>query len=182
MNDSQQVALSKLLALLLRHQADAHGLALDPEGFVPLDQVLAAINQKSGWGWVRAEHVEQVIAQQAKRRYEIVDGDIRAIYGHSLATAISYPAVEPPDVLLHGTARRFVDVILREGLRPMNRQYVHLTDDPALAQLTGKRRDARPAILQIDAARAHTAGVTFFQADNGIFLARQVPAEYIAVS
>ena len=107
--------------------------------------------------------------------------DIRAIYGHSLATAISYPAVEPPDVLLHGTARRFVDVILREGLRPMNRQYVHLTDDPALAQLTGKRRDARPAILQIDVARAHTAGVTFFQADNGIFLARQVPAEYIAV-
>jgi putative RNA 2'-phosphotransferase len=182
MNDSQQVALSKLLALLLRHQADAHGLALDPEGFVPLDQVLAAINQKGGWDWVRAEHVEQVIAQQAKRRYEIVDGDIRAIYGHSLATAISYPVVEPPDVLLHGTARRFVDVILREGLRPMNRQYVHLTDDPALAQLTGRRRDARPAILRIEAAQAHTAGVAFFQADNGIFLAKLVPAEYIAVS
>ncbi len=181
MNESQQTALSKLLALLLRHQADAHGLSLDPEGFVPLDELLAAINRQSKWDWVRAEHVEQVIAQQEKRRYEIVDGDIRAIYGHSLATAISYPAVEPPDVLLHGTARRFVDTILREGLRPMNRQYVHLTDDPALAQLTGRRRDAKPAILRIEARRAHVAGIAFFQADNGVFLAKQVPAEYIAL-
>jgi putative RNA 2'-phosphotransferase len=181
MNDSQRVALSKLLALLLRHRAVEHGLALDPEGFVPLDQLLAAISRKGGWGWVRAEHVEDVIAQQEKRRYEIVDGDIRAIYGHSLATAISYPVVAPPDVLLHGTARRFVDAILREGLRPMNRQYVHLTDDPALAQLTGRRRDPQPAIIRIDAARAHAGGVAFFRADNGVFLARAVPAEYIAV-
>ena len=181
MNDSQRVALSKLLALLLRHRASEHGLALDPEGFVPIDQLQAAINRKGGWGWVRAEHVEEVIARQEKRRYEIVDGDIRAIYGHTLATAISYPAVAPPDLLLHGTARRFVDAIRREGLRPMSRQYVHLTDDLALAQLTGRRRDPQPAILQIDAARAHAEGVVFFQADNGVFLAKQVPAEYIAV-
>jgi putative RNA 2'-phosphotransferase len=181
MNDPQRVALSKLLALLLRHRAGEHGLTLDPEGFVPLDQVLAAINHKGGWDWVRAEHVEEVIARQEKRRYEIVDGDIRAVYGHTLATAISYPAVAPPDVLLHGTARRFVDAIRREGLRPMRRQYVHLTDDPALAQLTGRRRDLQPAILRIDAARAYAEGVVFFRADNGVFLAEAVPAEYIAV-
>jgi putative RNA 2'-phosphotransferase len=180
MDDRQRVALSKLLALLLRHRAGEHGLALDPEGFAPLDDVLAAINNTRGWAWVRAEHVAEVIARQEKRRYEIVDGDIRAIYGHSLATTIIYPAVAPPDTLLHGTARRFVRSILHEGLRPMNRQYVHLTDDPALAQLTGRRRDPDPVILRIDAGRAHAAGVVFFQADNGVFLARAVPPEHIS--
>jgi putative RNA 2'-phosphotransferase len=180
MNDKQRVELSKLLALLLRHRAAEYGLALDPEGFVPLDDVLAAIARQRGWGWVQAEHVAEVIARQEKRRYEIVDGDIRAIYGHSVDTAISYPAVEPPEALLHGTARRFVETILREGLRPMSRQYVHLTDDPALARLTGRRRDSDPAILRIEAARAHAAGVVFYRADNGVFLARAVPAEYIS--
>jgi putative RNA 2'-phosphotransferase len=180
MNDKQRVELSKLLALLLRHRAAEHGLALDPEGFVPLDDVLAAIARQRGWGWVQAEHVAEVIARQEKRRYEIVDGDIRAIYGHSVDTAISYLAVEPPEALLHGTARRFVETILREGLRPMSRQYVHLTDDPGLARLTGRRRDSDPAILRIEAARAHAAGVVFYQADNGVFLARAVPAEYIS--
>ena len=180
MDDNQRVGLSKLLGVLLRHRAAEHGLALDPEGFVPLDDVLAAIARQRGWAWVRAEHVAEVIARQEKRRYEIVDGDIRAIYGHSVDTAISYPAVAPPDRLLHGTARRFVETILREGLRPMSRQYVHLTDDPALARLTGRRRDSNPAILRIEAARAHTAGVVFFQADNGVFLAKTVPPEFIA--
>jgi putative RNA 2'-phosphotransferase len=180
MDDKQRVELSKLLALLLRHRAAEHGLALDPEGFVPLEDVVAAINRRRGWAWVRAEQIAEVIARQEKRRYEIVDDDIRAIYGHSVATAISYPAVVPPETLLHGTARRFVETILREGLRPMSRQYVHLSDDPALARLTGRRRDPQPAIMQIAAARAHAAGVVFYQADHGVFLAKAVPPEYVS--
>jgi putative RNA 2'-phosphotransferase len=179
LSESERTALSKLMARLLRHRAGEHGLTLDAEGFVSLEDLIAAINRERGWDWVRAAQIEEVIARQEKRRYEIVDGDIRAIYGHSLATAISYPQVVPPDVLLHGTARRFVEAIRREGLRPMRRQYVHLTDDPALALLTGRRRDPQPAILRIDAARAHAAGVTFFRADTGVYLARWLPPDFI---
>jgi putative RNA 2'-phosphotransferase len=179
MNEAERTKLSKFLALVLRHRAGDYGLALDPEGFVPLDQLLATLNGQRGWAWVRAEHIDEVIATQAKRRYEIVDGDIRAIYGHTLDAAISYPQVAPPPMLLHGTARRFVESIRREGLHPMRRQYVHMTDDPALAQLTGRRRDPQPAIVRVDAARAHAEGVAFFQADNGVFLAREVAPEYI---
>lgn len=179
MNDAQRTKLSKFLALVLRHHPHDYGLALDPEGFVPLDALLAAINRTPGWGWVRAADVEEVIARQEKRRYEIVHADIRAIYGHSLAAEVCYPQVMPPDVLFHGTARRFVDAILREGLRPMARQYVHMTDDPALARITGMRRDQQPVILRIDATGAHAANVVFFQADHGVFLARHIPPEFI---
>lgn len=179
MDDARRTKLSKFLALILRHRAGDYGLTLDPEGFVPLERLLEVINATKGWAWVRAEHVEDVIAHQTKRRYEIVDDDIRAIYGHTLDAAVSYPQVVPPDILLHGTARRFVDTIRREGLKPMKRQYVHLTDDPALAHLTGARRDSEPAILRIDAAGAHAQGVVFFQADNGVYLTKSVPPEFL---
>src|SRR5690349_3355387 len=95
LSDSQRTALSKLMARLLRRRAGEHGLVLDAEGLVPLEDLVAAINRERGWGWVQAAQIEEVIARQEKRRYEIVDGDIRAIYGHSLATAISYPDVVP---------------------------------------------------------------------------------------
>jgi putative RNA 2'-phosphotransferase len=179
MNENQRTSLSKLMALILRHRAGDFGLTLDPEGFVPVNELLGAVNRERQWAWVGREHLEEIIATQQKRRYEIVDDDIRAIYGHSLDAAVSYPQVAPPDLLLHGTARRFVDAILREGLRPMKRQYVHLTDDPALAALTGRRRDSQPAILRIDAARAAAAGIAFYRADNGVFLVKAVPAEYV---
>jgi putative RNA 2'-phosphotransferase len=179
MNEQQQTRLSKFLALMLRHRADEFGLRLDPEGFVSLDELLGAINRERGWEWVREDDIKGIIATQQKRRYEIVDGDIRAIYGHTLEAAISYPLVVPPPVLLHGTARRFVALIQRDGLYPMKRQYVHLTDDLALAQLTGKRRDSQPAIIRIDAAQAYADGVVFYRADQGVFLTKHIPAKYL---
>lgn len=181
MNESERTKLSKMLALLLRHKGPEHGLILDPEGFVPIDDLLAALHRVKGWEWVGVEHLDEIIATQQKRRYERVEDDIRAVYGHSVEAAVTYPAVAPLDMLFHGTARRFVDTILREGLRPMSRQYVHLTDDPALAHLTGRRRDSQPTILSIDAVRAHADGVVFFQADNGVLLAHEIPAQYLAL-
>lgn len=179
MNEKQRTLLSKFLALLLRHRADTYGLSLDPEGYVPLTDLLTMINRERGWEWVQVEHINEIITTQQKRRYEIIDEDIRAVYGHSLAAEVRYPQIAPPTVLFHGTARRFVDAIRREGLKPMRRQYVHLTDDPDLAALTGRRRDLHPAILQLDAARAHADEHVFFGADKGVFLMKSVPPDYI---
>jgi len=179
MDETQRTRLSKLMALVLRHRAGDFGLRLDAEGFVPADELVAALRRQRGWASLTVADLEEVIATQQKRRYEIVDGDIRAIYGHSLDAEVSYPQVQPPALLLHGTARRFVAAIAAQGLRPMNRQYVHMTDDPALAALTGRRRDPEPAILRIRAAAAHADGLVFYQADSGVFLARAVPPQYI---
>jgi RNA:NAD 2'-phosphotransferase (TPT1/KptA family) len=55
-----------------------------------------------------------------KRRFSIVDDDIRANCGHQAAV---------PDVL-------------REGPAPMKRQYVHLTGNRELAVRVGARRGA----------------------------------------
>lgn len=174
------VDLSKFLALVLRHKATDFGLQLDPEGFVTLDDLLAVLHRQSRWRSITRADLEQLVAEQTKKRYQIVGDDIRAYYGHSVSTTIEYPVVVPPAILLHGTPRRAVALIRAEGLRPMGRQYVHLTDDRQMAYKVGLRRDPNPVILQIDAEQAQADGVVFYDPGNAIFLTPHVPAKYIS--
>ena len=46
---------------------------------------------------------------------------------------------EVPPFLLHGTSTTTLPVILKEGLKRMSRQFVHMTEDPATATKTGIR-------------------------------------------
>ena len=57
---------------------------------------------------------------------------------------------EPPPVLYHGTATRFIDSILREGLKPQARLHVHLSIDLATAQRVGQRHSTA-TVLTVDA-------------------------------
>jgi putative RNA 2'-phosphotransferase len=88
----------------------------------------------------------------------------------------------PPPILYHGTSQRALAAIRREGLRPMGRQYVHLSPDPETATLVGARHDEQPVILTVRAAEAHAAGVVFHQADEAVYLAKHVPAEFIEMA
>lgn len=81
-------------------------------------------------------------------------------------------------VLYHGTATRFVESILREGLRPGARQYVHLSEDMAAAAAVGKRY-GKPVVLKIDALRMHQQGFRFFFAENGVWLVESVPSCFV---
>jgi putative RNA 2'-phosphotransferase len=86
---------------------------------------------------------------------------------------------EPPTVLYHGTATRFVDSILSEGLKPQSRQQVHLSADEATARRVGQRH-GKPAIFKVEALRMHAKGFKFYLADNGVWLTDQVPPEFLA--
>jgi len=50
---------------------------------------------------------------------------IRANQGHSVDVELGYGAVEPPEILYHGTAERFLGSIKREGLVKGKRHHVH---------------------------------------------------------
>lgn len=71
-------------------------------------------------------------------------------------------------------------VILKQGLRPMKRQYVHLSEGLHFATLAGKRR-GELMILAIDTEKASRAGVVFYYAGNEVWLADAVPAEFCRV-
>ena len=166
--------MSKRLALALRHQPDRFGLDLDAAGWAPVADVARGLG-------VSVADIEAAVALPGKKRYEIDAGRIRARYGHSIAGEVERPVAEPPPVLFHGTSAAVLPAILREGLRPMRRQYVHLSADRETAVIVGSRRRGEVVVLRVDAAAARAAGVVFRTADDGVWLAGPVPPAYLDV-
>lgn len=185
MNDRRDlIKLSKFLALILRHQPERFALALDEEGWASLSEVMEILHGLPNFRWATRADVIAVVEQGTgddKRRFQVEGNRIRARYGHSLSRAIRYEPCVPPALLYHGTSLDALESIRREGLRPMERQYVHLSPDPTTAVRVGARRDDRPVILAVSAADAHAAGVVFHRADALVYLARHIPAEFLEV-
>ncbi|GLY49460.1 putative RNA 2'-phosphotransferase [Lentzea sp. NBRC 102530] len=168
------IRLSKRMSKALRHQPERIGLTLDPAGWVPLADLLSALG-------VSEADVREVVARNDKKRFTI-DGDrIRANQGHSVEVDLGLPTAVPPGQLFHGTVARYLDDIMREGLRPMNRHDVHLSPDRETAHRVGSRR-GRPLILTVDAAAMHADGHEFRLSANGVWLTQHVPARYLQTS
>ena len=83
----------------------------------------------------------------------------------------------PPDVLYHGTATRFLELIYAEGLVTGNRLYVHLSPDEATAINVGSRHGT-PFVIKIDCRKMLTDGCKFYLSNNGVWLTKQVLPEY----
>lgn len=181
-NRHQLTKLSKFLALILRHQPERFGLELDEEGWASLPRVLETLDGLSNFRWVDRSDVIQVVREgtgDGKKRFEIEGDRIRALYGHSLEPQIRYEPVEPPEQLYHGTSSQALETIRHEGLRPMGRQYVHLSPDRETAIKVGRRRASHPDVIIVRAAKAHEAGIAFFHPQEGVYLAESIPSAFL---
>ena len=170
---------SKFLSYVLRHEPHAIGLTLNSEGWA---DIAALIDNASQHGkTIDRDLIQQVVATSDKKRFAISeDGSrIRAVQGHSTnAVAINYEPKTPPEFLYHGTATRFLESIQKEGLRPGERHYVHLSEDIQTAIAVGQRY-GKPVVLKVEALHMHQQGFTFFQAENGVWLTEAIPHIYI---
>ena len=174
--------LSKQMSYVLRHHPEALGLQLDPEGFVDVEELAEAMNSTGKFERpITVKDFERVIAQGDKQRYEIRDGMIRAMYGHTVESVVVQTEAEPPDMLYHGTPRRNVEKILKEGLKPMQRQYVHCSPTVEWAKRVGGRRDSKPAVLLVHAKESYAAGVPFYTCNDQVWLSGPIPPEYLEV-
>lgn len=172
------VSLSKFLSFVLRHKPDAIGLALGPEGWVGIDELIEK-STAAGTRFSRDDLLHVVETNDKKRFSVSADGlRIRAAQGHSVSVELGLSPQEPPPELFHGTATRFVESILSEGLKPQKRQQVHLSVDVATAQRVGQRH-GKPFIFRIDAVGMRRLGFKFYLADNGVWLTDQVPPQYL---
>ncbi|WP_374597485.1 RNA 2'-phosphotransferase [Brevundimonas sp.] len=173
------VQRSKLLSLILRHDPAKAGLTLDDGGWVEVKALLAGLE---GLGQpMSRDELTAIVAESDKKRFTLSpDGlNIRAAQGHSVAVELALQAKTPPERLFHGTAARFMDAIMSEGLRPMGRQQVHLSADTETAARVGQRHGS-PVVLSVAADQMHRDGIPFFQADNGVWLADAVPPQYLS--
>lgn len=171
--------LSREISYALRHAPWEYELEMDEEGWVSIEQLLDALHRKNEWNYVTQEHLQQMIDASEKKRHEIVGGRIRALYGHSIPMKIAKIKSMPPEILYHGTARRFMESIKESGLSPQSRQYVHLSQDIETARNVGQRHDDKPCILVIDALKAWNDGIAFYYGNEKVWLADSVPSVYI---
>lgn len=173
--------LSRAVSHALRHEPWVYELELDEQGWVSTASLATALRQERRWSALTADDVAMMVATSSKQRHEI-DGDrIRAMYGHSIPGGISRTPAEPPSLLYHGTSPESAAVILVAGLRPMARQYVHLSVDREMARSVGSRKAGEPRLLVVAALDAAHAGVVFYAGNDKVWLADEVPAEFISV-
>lgn len=178
-SDKRIRQISKLLSLVLRHKPEKIGLTLDPQGWVAVAELLAAL-QHNGTPLSRPQ-LENVVAQNDKKRFAFSEDGlrIRASQGHSVPIELGYEAQEPPEWLYHGTVDRFLDAIRSEGLTKQKRHHVHLSADLATAEKVGGRR-GKPVILKVRALEMHQQGHQFLRSENGVWLVEHVPAGFLA--
>ena len=173
--------ISKFLSYVLRHAPGSIGIELDSQGWVGVDDLLRQA-AKSGKQLTR-EQLREIVDTNEKKRFTLSEDGvrIRAAQGHSVAVDLGLERRQPPAMLYHGTATRFLDSILGEGLKPGSRQKVHLSRDEATAVAVGQRH-GKPVVLHVDAGRMHSDGFEFWQAENGVWLTDAVPPQYISVA
>ena len=171
-------SLSRFLSYVLRHNPDAIGLTLDRQGWAKVDELLERA-RAAGVPLDRAT-LRRVVAENDKQRFALSpDGErIRARQGHSIPVDLDLPPVQPPEFLYHGTARRNLPSIRRQGLLRGKRHHVHLSPDEATALQVG-RRHGEPVVLRIQAGEMHRDGYRFYLTENRVWLTEHVPPRYI---
>lgn len=178
---NNDTSTSKLLSLVLRHKPEAIGISLDAQGWIGVDELLHAM-QASGKQLTRAE-LERIVETNEKQRFAFSpDGrSIRANQGHSIQVDLKLVAQVPPPKLYHGTANRFLESILVEGLKPGARHHVHLSSNIDVARSVGARH-GKPVILVVESHAMHASGHSFYRSANGVWLTDLVPVFFLSQS
>lgn len=172
--------LSKEVSYALRHAPWEYELELDEEGFTSIKSLLSSLDETGHYDHqLTKDDLEEMIRHSDKKRHEIIEDRIRALYGHSIPMHLKKSPIIPPDTLYHGTTHKALYLIKEKGLLPMNRQYVHLSKDVQIANSVGKRRDDNPIILVINAKKAFENQIKFYEGNDKVILADYIPREYI---
>lgn len=179
-NNKHLTSISKFLSLVLRHQPQKIGLQLDGAGWVGIDelQTRAAAHGKT----ISRALLQQVVASNDKQRFAISEDGlrIRANQGHTIAIDLGLTPAVPPARLLHGTASRFLDAILQQGLDKRQRHHVHLTTREDIARSVGQRY-GKVVMLAIDAEAMQRDGHVFYESENHVWLTEHVPPRYLTI-
>lgn len=178
LSSDRRTRLSKFMSGVLRHFPDDVGLELTERGWTEYDALCEAVTNR--YPWAEPEHIASVIATDPKGRFERDSGRVRAAYGHSITVNLEATDMPVPERLYHGTAPANRNAIFREGLRPMNRQAVHLSETPAEARDVGRRHASEPMVLTIDARGMAENGHRITKRGRGVYTTEAVPPEYVA--
>ncbi|MFR3452190.1 MAG: RNA 2'-phosphotransferase [Collinsella sp.] len=183
MTDARHVRASKMLACALRHKPGEFGIELDAHGWAQVGPLVRGMKGKVEFS---RDILEHIVATDPKGRYEFDARRtrVRARQGHSVPVDVELERREPPAVLYHGTAMKYLDKISAgRASGRMRRLYVHPSPDRQTALWRLARGTARPVVLKVDAAAmAAEGGREFYLSRNGVWLAGPVEPRFLEVA
>jgi putative RNA 2'-phosphotransferase len=178
---SAHTRISKFLSLILRHSPETISLNMDKNGWVNINELINNANKYKNMN-LTIDLIKTIVKTNDKQRFILSDDElrIRANQGHSIKVDLELEEKIPPDILYHGTARRFLDKIMKDGIKTMNRQHVHLSHTEETALTVGKRH-GEPIILYINSKKMYDEGFKFYLSENRVWLVNYIPVNYINV-
>ena len=162
------------MSYLLRHNPE--NLKMDRHGFVSLDNLSKKLNERFQ---IDKEFVVEIVEKSGRTRFEIVENKIRALYGHTIPVKLELEEDKVAKVFYHGTTSDAASKILKVGLKPMKRRWVHLSPTMEIATEVGLRRTKNPIILEIDAEAARKNGLRFYKATDKVYVCGAILPAYI---
>jgi len=164
-----------MLAYVLGRRPDEFGLIPDAEGFVRIKDLLKALHEEEGWGYVSLSQLNEVLLSVPGAPFEIRQNDIRSVDRNTPDLRVL--ARELPKLLYACIRRRAYPHVHAEGIHPSSHPRVVLVADRVLAERLGRRIDPDPVILTVNVRCACEAGVVFDPSGEGLFLADHIPPD-----
>jgi len=175
-------ALSRIIAGALRHFPEKLGLMMDGNGWVDIRDLLQAMgSERSGFGWLRLHHITALVETDPRGRYEIDGGMIRAKYGHSIEVDLSDLPLFSGEMLYYPVMEEECELVLEQGIMPVDRRKVHLSISIHKAVEAGSVRGEDPLVLQVDAMQAVKDGIGIYQATDEVCVTDDIPAAYLSI-
>ncbi|MBU2498648.1 MAG: hypothetical protein KKE57_07105 [Proteobacteria bacterium] len=170
-------SLSRLLVYILGHRPDEFGLVPDEEDFVAFKDLLPAIHEEPGWGYVRQGHIQEVLIGKDRPLFEYQADRMRAKDRRWSFNSEKRPASTMPKILFTPVRRRAHPHALEKGLR--SDRFLVLTPDRDMAERIGRRKDQKPVLMEILTESAQEQGIPFFPFGQ-LVLTPEIPARFIS--
>src|SRR3989338_120294 len=117
---------SRWMAYVLRRNPSRYGLTPDRHGAVDLEAFLAIAARR--YPQADVQRLRQLITEGTSGRFAVEGNRLRARYGHSILVEPAGEPVTPPAELYYGLDASQAPAVLRDGLAPVERQMLHLSD------------------------------------------------------
>lgn len=171
--------VSRFLSLVLRHHPEIIDLHIDSHGWAEVEELLLKMKKKYP---ISREILEEIVRTDNKNRYSFDEEHrrIRANQGHSISVDVELEERKPPEFLYHGTGAKYVTSISQQGLLPMSRLFVHLSEEKKTAREVGKRH-GNPVIYRVRSGDMGKKGYRFYLSVNHVWLTKEVPADFLSL-
>lgn len=163
---------SKELSYILRHNPGKYGLKPDEYGYVKVNELLAVCK-------ITFEELNEIVDSNTRFFYNSDYSKIRAAHGHSYPVKPVTQQLPPPIPLYHGTAKdTYEKFIKKQGIKKMNRTYVHLSEKEDDARRIGSRH-GKPVVIVLDTKQMFADGYKFFKSEDNVWLTSDISPKYI---